>query len=325
MWCEWQHVGTAEVQSGELCEVLSLKAKNFLPLLQKDPLIKQISSAYARSFQSLMSIYTASGSDIDDLDTGFGVGEVMASMPEEAVRFVSREAVRTLVALSDFSDEMRARLDEEAWRSDGVLLITRKHGVSRCVLKTVLDVTRDDGRKLLRLQTSEALDGSLKASCAMPEVERSRCQSIEECKDHLMNSAGHPLAALQTGLCLFADGVRKFREFETSRKQKLSTSIVYTVISAQWKDEGDAVINERMVTTHRENRTPMSHRKYIQGLQADVFCLHNDGLYTWLAQDSIDYLNSIDGNAKLVGWISMLHTQSGAIVTPTEAGNLAEM
>ena len=41
-----------------------MQAKNFLPLLQKDPLIKQISSAYARSFQSLMSIYTASGSDI---------------------------------------------------------------------------------------------------------------------------------------------------------------------------------------------------------------------------------------------------------------------
>lgn len=343
LWCQWRHVGCAEVRSATApCEVLLLKAAELIPTLKRGSgLVEQVFWAYARSFHSFLQQCMPPHFDFpNDLVVPFRADEAIAAMPTQAKVVLGRESIKVLMAppetlFATWLSQIRQgstidKLAADVQRGGSALLVTAKEGVVRTVPLVVIRLQREDKRIFVRLRQTESADGGMHATCELPGAKQEPGEHPVKCLNRLLQGK---LQALADGITVTE--VERQSEQNQSKSFGVPTRYVRTKVSAKWLHTADEPLQRfrvdgvalsmseeadqhaawwQMAAHASDGHSRANHRRGSMespgsrlSCDREVFAFPTDSdFYAWLTDLELRFFSSPQGQPILLRWLSAL-------------------
>jgi hypothetical protein len=332
LWCRWRHVGTAEGKTNNCVELLYLGNERFLKMLQRLPLVANMTWAYAIAFCDCLANSKPPRCALpNDLTVPFEVDEVFSAMPKEAKEYMGELAITTLKTshrwLSILYDEQLEKMQEEVENGKSFLMLAPgKEKVLRVVSLVAIKLKRiSDGRFLVRLKVHQQPDGTYQADCKLPGKKLVDGESREQCVQHILDEELSQLAP-QVRL----ENFQRVDESKRSDKFGVPTRYVKLICYAKWEgDDGSPVstrskenslempISGRLSARTSKTSTPRVRGSFFRGstgslarsasraecpsfsLEEYIFTMGDGMHFAWATEGEIEYFSSNAGRAEL--------------------------
>jgi hypothetical protein len=324
LWCDWRHVGTAEVDTAPSCEVLRVGAKSLIRFMRAHRgAIGQVSWAYARSFHALLSAAVGNRKHKShrpsDLRLPFTTDEVISNLPAAARAFVGYvslcELKTTLKSVQGWMASLSEgwpdvdRLREDVERGDSALVLSRgsRFGVQRVVTMVALHLCREDGRVLVALRRPDASEEGAEAK--LPGLRQEEGEYPEQCYQRLLDNY---VGVMAPGIVL--DSTERQHHETMEENFGVSTRCIKVVFNARW--EPPPAVEEKVLSRRgsMDSRAPLS-RQTSPGaaepqsnlLQTDeVFRLPGGAMVAWFTPEELQRCSAADGSTALGQWLSRI-------------------
>jgi hypothetical protein len=332
LWCDWRHVGTAEVDRAPCCEILRIGADSLMRFMRsRRGAVGQLSWAYARSFHALLSASLNSrmhkAGRPTDLRLPFTADEVTSNLPVGARAFVGcvalRELRRSLSSVRGMAhgsvawiregywpDVERLREDVECGTSALVLSRASKFGVQRVVTMVALQLFREDGRVLVALKKQDARGGEGEgAEAKLPGLRQMDGEFPEQCYQRLLDDY---FGAMAPGIVL--EGTERQSDERMEEDLGVTTRFIKVVFNARWEPPpavAERAMRRRGSITDDFERQP-SPLAEAEGAQSDlvqtdeVFHLPGGLLVAWFTPEELHGCTAADGSKALGQWLSRI-------------------